>query len=104
MSKSRQTAEKFLNACHERGFCAEVQGTVVKVNCRFTPGDADAYVQVEGQATMLLDMLGAKGGSMWGSTSDGIGGAVALNSGKFRLCVSGVPKRVSNALVKLLAS
>jgi hypothetical protein len=100
---AKETAAKFLHAAQEAGFTVIVKNpTVVAVSRTFTPGDTNAYVDCDMLAPGILGMLGARGGSMWGSDGAGVGGMIAINSGRFTLNVSGVPKRVSSVLTKMV--
>jgi hypothetical protein len=102
MTKAKQTASTFLAAARAEGFFVTVKNpSVVCVHRTFRPGDSDAFVDCDMAAPGLLDKLGARGGSMWGTDGGSVGGAVALRSGRFALNVSGVPKRVTAALAKM---
>lgn len=104
-SAATSTAIAFLNFCEPTpGLGLKVRlkptGGVVSVEASFTPYDNTWYCHLEMRANAALDMLGAKGGSRWGSTSDSVGGAAALTSGRFVMNISGVPLRVVAALRK----
>lgn len=104
MSKATQTATSFLSAAHDEGFTVVIkQPGVVAVTKNFPKGDKDAFTQCDMAAPSVLGLLGAKGGSMWGTDGGSMGGQVALQNGRFCLNVSGVPLRVSAALSKMLA-
>jgi hypothetical protein len=69
----------------------------------FTPGDAAEYREVESRALALLACISrTKPGSVWGSTSDGVGGHVALTSGKFVINKSGCRKLTCAAIARSL--
>ena len=103
MTKARQTAQAFLNAAKADGFTPVIKtSSVVAITKSFTPGDKDAFTDCDMTAPSLLDQLGARGGSVWGTDGGSVGGAIALNNGRFTLSVSGVPKRVTDALQKIL--
>jgi hypothetical protein len=103
-SKASETASAFLAAARAEGFQVIVKNpSVVTIFKKFPKGDKDAFVSCDMMAPGLLDMLGAKGGSMWGTDGGSIGGASALLQGAYSLNVSGVPKRVSASLAKSLA-
>lgn len=105
MSASASTASAFLASAQAEGFTVTVKNpSVVAVTKHFTPGDKDAFTSCDMMAPGVLDKLGAKGGSMWGTDGGSVGGAVALQNGRFTLNVSGVPKRITKALSKLLAA
>ena len=99
MTKAKQTVSTFLDAARAEGFVVTVKAqTVVCVSRSFRAGDKDAFTDCDMTAPGLLDILGARGGSMWGTDGGSMGGAVALQTGEFRLNVSGVPKRVTKEL------
>lgn len=105
MSKASDTAAEFLKAAQAEGFQVIVKNpTVVAIFKKFAKGDKDAFTSCDMMAPSILDKLGAKGGSMWGTDGGSVGGASALQHGRFTLNVSGVPKRVSAALSKLLGA
>jgi len=99
MTKARKTAITFLAAARAEGFAVTVKTpTVVCVSRLFRAGDKDVFTDCDMAAPGVLGILGARGGSMWGTDGGSMGGAVALQTGEFRLNVSGVPKRVTEAL------
>lgn len=102
MSKAQQQVSAFLGYCARNGLRVERATTrpIVRVVGSFDPGDRIAYQHLDGVAATALAMVAASGGSVWGSTSDGVGGAVALRDGVYVLNVSGVQKRFLAALVK----
>ena len=103
MTKAQQTSTAFLSAARAEGFVVTVKNpSVVSVSKSFTPGDKSVFTGCDMIASSILDKLGARGGSMWGTDGGSVGGAVALKSGNFSLNVSGVSKRVTTALSKLL--
>mgnify|MGYP000501236105 CR=1 FL=1 len=73
---------------------------VVAVTASFAPGDKEAFTGFDMMAGSVLGILGARGGSQWGTDGGSVGGAVGLQKGQFTLNQSGVPKRVVNALRK----
>lgn len=97
-----EIADAFLAFCEKNELAVRLKATkgVVAVEKTFTAGDRTWYCHIEMSANSALDRLGAKGGSRWGSTSDSVGGASALNSGRFALNQSGAPLRVIAALRK----
>ena len=97
-----EIAKSIKEAASRYGFRLDVRGGILTVTKRFTPCDNHAYVCTEGDAYSIVGMLKqTEPGSTWGSTSDGIGGHVALQSGNFILNKSGGSKRVLTALAKL---
>ncbi len=103
MSKAQDTATAFLSAATAAGFFVLVQKDqrIVRISKQFPKGNAEAYADCDMQGPRLLSMLDARGGSMWGSTGDSVGGAVALQKGHYHLKVSGVPQRVVNVLNRM---
>jgi hypothetical protein len=80
--------------CHLR---VTAHGGIVTVSGRFTPGDKDAYVAMENNALSILAMFKqVRNGSVWGTDSGSVGGALALEKGIFALNKSGVEKRLAS--------
>jgi hypothetical protein len=76
-------------------------GGVVTVTARFEPGDEKAYAEAERSCNAVLSMVRqTRAGSVWGSTSDGVGGLIAINRGVYTLNKSGADKRVIKILAK----
>lgn len=94
-------AIKFRDACQREGYTYSYRNEVVTVNIKFTPNDREAYCKADSTAYSLIALVPASGGSIWGTTSDGIGGAVGMKGGYYTLNKSGVKKRFLAALVKL---
>lgn len=93
-----EKAAAFKAKCAELGFTYSARDTVVSVSKRFTPGDVNAFNDVDGNAYLLLSMVPKSGGSTWGT--DGIGAHVACERGVVVLNCSGVKKRFTAALNK----
>lgn len=95
----REIADAFLLSCRTLGWRPSLHNDVVTIVTTFDPGDNDAYVTADGEAYAILSDLPRTGsGSTWGTTSDGVGGAVGRDNGYYKLNVSGVNKRVLAAL------
>jgi hypothetical protein len=70
---------------------------IVSVYGNFTPGDKAAYVTIENRANEILRMFRqVRNGSVWGTDSGSVGGALALGKGKFLLNKSGCEKRLAS--------
>jgi hypothetical protein len=81
----------------EYGLTITAHDQIVTVTGKFTPGDSDAYVKTEDHAHAILRMFRqVRAGSTWGSDSGSVGGAIALENGKFILSMSGVEKRLAS--------
>lgn len=77
------------------GFKIHAHDQIVSVTGKFKPGDKAAYVEMERNAYKILGMFKqVRAGSIWGSDSGSVGGAVALENGMFILNKSGVEKRL----------
>jgi hypothetical protein len=71
-----------------------VGGGIVRVSITFEPGDVAAYCAAEELAHDLIAQVPTTAaGSVWGTTSDGVGGLSALKDGRMVLKASGVSKR-----------
>jgi hypothetical protein len=70
---------------------------IVSVTGTFIPGDRLAYIDLERKANEILNMFRqVRAGSTWGTDSGSVGGALALDDGKFLLNKSGVEKRLAS--------
>lgn len=99
-SAAQETAHNFVVHCRDQGWTPSVEREIVTIRTTFEPGDNDAYVKADGEAYFLLSELPrTSAGSTWGTTSDGVGGQVGKDQGRYELHVSGVSKRVLKALV-----
>lgn len=95
-------ASAFHATVTSRGFTIHVKPGLVTIKASFAPNDRSAYVAHDMDAYGLLAMLPTTAsGSVWGTTSDGVGGHAGLVGGYYRLSKSGVSKRVTSALAKL---
>lgn len=93
-SPTIEDGKKFAQEARSQGFSVTGNGGVIKLHATFTPHDNAAFCGLENCAmSLLIDAPSVTPGSIWGSTSDGVGGAAALHSGKFTLCASGLSKR-----------
>jgi hypothetical protein len=73
-------------------------GTVT-VTATFAAGDRAAYAEAERSCNRVLALVRqTRPGSVWGSTSDGVGGHVAIERGVYVLNKSGADKRVAKIL------
>ena len=89
MSKIQLQAAAFVSKCREWGWSWEARGQIITVCRKFAAGSCEEFTQAEGEAYSLLDMCPLSGGSVWGTDGGGIGGAVAMQSGFFKLNKSG---------------
>lgn len=103
MSQAREIAKIFVEHCQKHNFGISIRNEVISITTKFEKGNRDTYTQIENQAMSLLHFLKmVRPGSIWGSTSDGIGGYIAIENGNFVLNKSGCSKRVLNAIEKML--
>jgi len=83
-------AAEFVSAATKDGWRISIKSdSVVAISKNFTPNDMKAYVDADMMAYVILSHVPLKGGSVWGSTSDGIGGIVAARNGHYVLNKSG---------------
>jgi hypothetical protein len=81
----------------EYGLKITAHDQIVTVTGNFTPGDSDAYMKIEDNAHRIFRMFRqVRTGSTWGTDSGSVGGAIALENGKFILSMSGVEKRLAS--------
>lgn len=97
---TKQLVDNFIAEAHRNGFAYSVRGEVVTINTVFTAGDREAYVKADMVAGDVLSLVPAGCGSVWGTTSDGVGGYAGLQGGYYRLNKSGCAKRFVNELSK----
>lgn len=72
---------------------------VVTVTAWFEPGDVKAYAEAERSCNRVLSLVRqTHPGTTWGSTSNGVGGFIAINRGVYVLNMSGADKRVTRIL------
>jgi len=99
-----EIAKLFVDVCTSRGWQIEVRNSVVSISKRLSPGDNGAYVDCDMDAFYILNKLPLRGGSIWGTTSDSIGGYSGLTRGEYVLNKSGnTPKKLFEA-IRLLQS
>lgn len=101
ISKSKQTALKIIEIAVANDIQVTVRGTILTLEKSFTPEDLSAYMSTENAANHIFSLAPmTTPGSVWGSDSGSIGGAIACQNGYFKLNKSGVSKRILNALKK----
>jgi hypothetical protein len=99
-----EIAQDIKAAADKYGFQLEVRGDVLTVHKTFAPGSKDGFCECDMMYGSVLELLPrTQPGSDWGTDGGGIGGMVALQSGRFKMNRSGGSKRVLKALVKVLA-
>lgn len=83
--------------------CGHDGAVTVTLSTNFEPHNAAQYQEIENYALRLLSAISrTKPGSVWGSTSDGVGGHVALESGRFVINKSGCRKLTCAAIARSL--
>ena len=102
LSKSETQAMAVIQKAKALGFNLEVQPNVVRVHKTFKPGDSDTFAYCDTMASEILDLCPLRGGSIWGTDGGSVGGAVALQSGRFSMNKSGSALNFTKALSKLL--
>ena len=103
LTKSTLAAQAFLAEATDLGFTVSVKPGMVTIRKTFAPGDRDAYVACDGDGPgLLLSVPCNAPGSTWGTDGASVGGAAGLSGGYYRLNVSGVAKRFTNALAKII--
>jgi hypothetical protein len=75
---------------------------LVTASRTFEPGSASLYVASETDALTILGMVPmVRPGTVWGTTSDGVGGHAGMIGGYVRINKSGVSANLCKALRKL---
>jgi hypothetical protein len=79
-------------------------GSVITVHGRFAPGDTNAFLTAEVEASRALRLMEMTyPGTVWGTDSGSVGGHAGLAGGHFRLSKSGVGARFARALAKAIS-
>ena len=100
----KEQAEEFAAKCTAAGWSIAIRQSVVYIRRHFQPGNASQFRQAETEAYQLTPLIPASGrGSVWGTTSDSVGGDVGLNGGYYELKKSAVSKRFLTALKPLIS-
>lgn len=95
-AKTRADAIRELAAqCHV-AVTASQGGDVVTVTARFPAGDSLAYYHAEAACREVLrEFRQVRPGTVWGTDSGSVGGAVGLRNGRCELHMSGVERRLA---------
>jgi hypothetical protein len=102
-SYSARTARDVVSIANARGWAIQVDNEVFRATKRFTPGDLDAYIQADHEWYSFVTLIDrTRPGSIWGSTSDGVGGYVAHKNGFYEINMSGGSKRILSAIRKII--
>lgn len=89
----------FLSAAREHGFTVSIASeNVVRITKAFAPGDNDAFIACDMFGGNVLALAPLRGGSVWGTDGGSVGGAYALNHGRYTLNKSGTSKRFMRLL------
>lgn len=99
MSKAQEQVTKFLNACNQYGFSYEIASDhVIRIIKDFTPGDSEVFTMCDMYVGDVLALIPLRGGSIWGTDGNSVGGAIALKNGRFVMNKSGDGIRFIKAL------
>jgi hypothetical protein len=103
----KQIAAEILATANRLGWSIEINSDgydpILTIRKSFTPGDMDAFVEADGTYYDVIGRLPrTTSGSDWGTDGSGIGGHVALKSGRFTYNRSGGSRRVISQLAKLI--
>ncbi len=103
ISNSDLIAHEILGEAYKYGWLVIVRNSILTLHKNFNPGDNAAYCDADSESYNILNFLkSTRAGSIWGTTSDGVGGHVGLINGCYEIHKSGGDKRVLSALVKML--
>jgi len=92
----KDTVTVIRDMASKAGLAIRSQKGIVTVTGHFDKGDKDAYTRMENDALRILARFRqTRAGSIWGSDSGSIGGAIALQTGNFVLNKSGCDMRLS---------
>lgn len=103
---SAKIANEIIDAAYGKGWKISVErNEIFRATKSFTPGDLDDYHEADSEWFSFLSKLPrTRPGSIWGTTSDGIGGYVGHKNGRYEINMSGGDKRILKAIAKELAS
>ena len=98
-----EIARKIADTAARLGYALSICGCTLTITKQFAPGSNDGFIECD---MTYFDVLGllpqTQSGSTWGTDGGGMGGAVAMKSGNFRMNKSGGSKRVLAALARIL--
>lgn len=98
-------AKQFVDSCESTGWQIVVkEGNVVTLHKSFQAENNREYILADIEGESLIRSLPQRGGSIWGTLSDGVGGYAALRSGRYTINASGVRWAVCKAIAKELAT
>jgi hypothetical protein len=101
--KSAIIARNVIEAAATRGWKISISGEIFSASKTFTPQSRSEYLTADQEYYSILSLIPkTRPGSIWGSTSDGIGGHVALGKGFYQINMSGGSKLVLKEIKKLL--
>jgi len=83
-----KTPTEFIKFLNKNKYDVQLTNTVLSITANFSKGNIAAYRLHEDSIINEFNELPLKGGSIWGSTSDGIGGFIALERGKATFNIS----------------
>lgn len=96
-------ATKVVELIKQYEFSVDIRGTIIELKRSFKERSNHTYIELEAAADRILSLIKqTTAGSTWGSTSDSVGGALALQNGVFRMCKSGCSKRLLAQIQKLM--
>jgi hypothetical protein len=103
MTKNTLTPAELMEYCTKNDIRIEVKDSIVTLVKFFQAGNQSEYISAENDVSIVYSIPVIKSdSSIWGTTSDGIGGFVGCKNGHMRINVSGVKKRFINELKTLL--
>lgn len=101
--KTQDQVDAFIEACQKHGFSFEVGRSIVRIKRDFEPGDIEAFIECDMFAGSVLSLAPLRGGSIWGTDGNSVGGHVAIKRGQFVMNKSGEGSRFLKALAKAKA-
>jgi len=99
---SAEIATRFVETCRKYGWNYEVRGSILTITKKIIPGDNDSLTRADMEyGSIFCHVPRTTSGSTWGTDCGGIGALSALNSGNFKMNMSGGSKRVLTAISKI---
>lgn len=98
---SKEQAAQFSGLCRRYGWTYNVRPNVIEIRKTFTAGSKREFTDADMEYGTILDAAPLRGGSVWGTDGGGIGGMVALQTGRFSMKKSGSGVAFTKALAAL---
>lgn len=100
--KPIEIAQNFVNIVKSYGWEYQIRGDIVTITKKIRPNNNDDFVSADMEYYSIFNVIPkTSAGSIWGTDGGGIGAISAMNTGLFKMNMSGGSKRVINAIKKI---